>query len=207
MEKSMEEFCQQVMSNKKYSLFPEEFVIEILKKNLGKRDPVKETRNFLRMNSLMYSPEERGEKNLCEIFSFITEKTGLTEVSVLDLGCGMMREFPKCVKSYTGVDIYPFSENIIQDDVRAPKKDWACRHYDVCLMLNLIPLLEKTGGSSGVLGLAKKISDFVVVSFPRYSISGKKWIGDYWEKWAEKNLKGLHKKIIGTELVIILQNL
>jgi hypothetical protein len=191
-----DEIYDKVVKSKKYKAFPKGFVLRVIDGNRNKRDPVKETRKSLREITLMYKGV-RKEKDAEQIWTFLAENIDQRSISVLDLGCG---EFPKYlgaakkrfgIKRYLAVDVakwveLPSEVEFETDNILDPKGTWKKGKYDLALMLNLIPVTEKIEKDSGMELLEKirKISRYVLVSFPLYSIGGRKYIGHYWKKWS-----------------------
>jgi len=189
-------------------IFPEDFVGKILEKNINKLDPVKETRKQLREIFLMYKNLNRKEE-LKEIWEFVKEEVEVKGKKILDLGCGKDYEFFKNEQvDYTGVDVV-IDENIITDDILNPKEDWKDKEYDVILMFNVIPVIEKLEKGSGerLLERLKERTKFIVLSFPFFSLSGRKYIGHFWKKYINELKKKW--KVVGEsedrEAIIILK--
>jgi hypothetical protein len=191
-----DEIYEEVVKSKKYKVFPKEFVEKIIQSNINKKDPVKETRKNLREITLMYRGV-RKEKEAEQIWSFLKENIEQKTISVLDLGCG---EFPKFldvakkrfeIKRYLAVDVVKWADlpsevQFETDNILDPKGNWTKGKYDLTLMLNLIPVIEKMekGSGAGLLERVKKISRYLLISFPLRSIGGRKYIGHYWKKWS-----------------------
>jgi hypothetical protein len=197
-----DELYEQVVRKKEYRDFPEDFVRRIIKRNINKRDVVKETRKSLREIRLMYKGIRKKE-DAEKVWDFLKKELPSGKVSVLDLGCG---DFPIYlpqdeegfeVTRYVAVDIsmeagksLPEKVNFFVDDLLEPKEKWVRDKYSLCLLLNVIPVVEKIRNGSGkeLLDLAEKISEYTLVSFPLYSLGGRKYIGHYWKKWCKEQI-------------------
>ena len=198
----IKEIYREVIKNKKYRIFPKNFIEKIIKRNINKKNPVKKTRKDLREVYLMYEGL-RKEEEVEDLIKIIYKTILIKKVKILDLGCG---EFPLYLEtiekyfkiiSYTGVDIsrtlkerMPKKVKFIVDDLIDPKKDWTNQKYDIIFLFNLIPVIEKLEKNSGkkLLNKIKKIGGYIVISFPLYSISKRRYIGHYWKKWVNENL-------------------
>ncbi len=202
---STNEILSEVTKNKKYSSISQEFIKKVIQKNINKPDTVKQTRKDLHEVFIMYK-NIRKEHEAQDILQFIAKnlpEEQNKEISILDLGCN---EFPKFstlaekylkIKSYTAIDISisppsTFSRDVeyITEDLTNPKKDWQNKTYDLALLLNLIPVLEKIEKNSSInlLKKIKAISTYQLISFPLFSLSGKKYIAHYWKNWVKRNI-------------------
>ncbi len=199
---------EEVIKNKKYKNFPKDFVEKILRKNMNKQDPVKETRKQLREVFLMYGNLDRKE-DVKKIWEFVLESR-IKIKKVLDLGCGRDYEFFSGLDlEYTGVDIIG-DDKVIIDDILEPKKEWQNENYDVILLLNVIPVLEKLEKGSGekLLERMRGKTKYFVLSFPFYSLSNRKYIGHFWKNYIQELKK--RWKVIAEEQdregIIIIEN-
>ncbi|OIO23448.1 hypothetical protein AUJ65_03560 [Candidatus Micrarchaeota archaeon CG1_02_51_15] len=218
----MEELVAQVAQNKKYSFFSKEFIREITQSVARKRQPIKEARRKLHEISSMYSGV-RTEKEAREVWQFLSQNLSLKELSVLDAGAG---EFPRFypiasevfrIKSYDALDVssqwhasFPSQVNFEQDDVLSPQGKWTFKHYNLCLALNVVPVLEKIrpGAGSSFLRLLEQRASFTLLSLPMRSLGGRKFIGGHWLNWVEQNIDASHvaAKQEGNELLVLLKN-
>lgn len=205
----MEKIFEKILASKKYKNFNEDFVKRVIEINVSKEDSLKSTKRMLHELSYMYNNLDRINE-LSLIWEFVCKNIndGKNIKRVLDLGCGKDYMFFKQDKSieYSGVDIFK-NEEVICDDILDPKKNWIDKKYDVVLMLNLIPVLEKIEKNSGtrILNEMLGISKYVVISFPMMSLSGKNYIGHYWKKYIHDNFPNGLIKDLGKEIVIIVK--
>jgi hypothetical protein len=209
----MEELYEQVVSNKQYRVFPRSFVEKLIRRNINKTDIVKETRKQLREVYLMYKGV-RKPHDAEIVWDFLKANIKLNSISILDLGCGEMPKFIDVaerhfkIKSYTAVDIakieLPSSVEFIIDDVTELKGEWLSKQYDLVLMLNLAPIIERIRRGSTLELISKVKTSFILLSLPLYSIGGRKYIGHYWKKWAYDNLRNIIASQDNKEMLILL---
>jgi uncharacterized UPF0146 family protein len=157
----------------------------------------------------------RKSRDAEKIWSFLKAKIQLKSISVLDVGCGEMPRFIDAaeklfeIKSYTAVDVaeieVPDTVEFIVDDVTEPKADWIDKQYDLVLMLNLAPIIERIRRGSTLELLNKIKTRFILLSLPLYSISGRKYIGHYWKKWAYDNLRHIIASQDNNEMLILMR--
>ncbi|MEM3074918.1 MAG: hypothetical protein QW727_03185 [Candidatus Pacearchaeota archaeon] len=204
---NLNQFVEKILNSKKYRNYQKNFVKKIVLKNLNRQDCLKSSKQMIHEVSLMFKGLNR-VKDIEMIWKFFIKKTNQKKdkLNVLDLGAGKDWEFFKFIVNvdYTGVDI-SLEKNIIQDDILSSKKPWTKKDYDVVLMLNLIPVLEKIEKNSGIKLVEHWLekSKYVVLSFPLYSIGRKKYIGNFWKSYIEQKIKKDYD-IVGSEIVVIL---
>lgn len=199
------QIVERILHSKKYKNYPKSFVKRIVVNNLNKQDPVKASKLKLHEVSAMFRGLAR-EKDVERVWSYIDNEVG-TFKSVLDLGCGNDYEFFKGVEvDYTGVDI-DVREGVIQDDILSPKKDWKDKDYDLVLMLNVIPVVERLSRGAGeeLIESWKKKCKFLVVSFPLYSLGGRKYIGAFWKEYVKTTFPEEVIEVIGEDLVLVVK--
>jgi hypothetical protein len=194
----IESLYSDVTANKKYKLFPKDFVLETISNN--PKLSVKEIRQKLRESSIAYIGLKH-DYRMKELWSFVKSKT-TKPVSVLDLGAG---EVPKyyssfskiCdISSYSAVDIYDFSSNMpsgvefFHDNVLSPSMEWKDKNYDLIMMLNLIPVIERQKPGSGMQLISRSLShcSFLIVGLPMRSLGSRRFIGNFWNSWIDKNI-------------------
>jgi len=199
------QIVEKVLHSKNYKNYPKSFVKKIVLKNLNKQDPLKSSKLQLHEISAMFRNLNR-EKDVALIWNFVNSDVGSFE-SVLDLGCGKDYEsFKNLDIKYTGIDIDKF-EGTIQDDVLNPSKDWKDKNYDLVLILNVVPVIERIEKNAGkkLIESWKGKSKFLVVSFPLYSLGNKKYIGAFWKNYVKSNFPDDLIEVVGRELVLILR--
>tara|TARA_Y100000310_G_C20676853_1_gene813581 strand:+ start:620 stop:1240 length:621 start_codon:yes stop_codon:yes gene_type:complete len=197
------QIVERILHSKKYRNYPKSFVKRIVLANLSKGDPLKASKLQLHEMSAMFRSLKRG-KDVERIWHYVESEVGSFE-SVLDLGCGRDYEFFKNVDvDYIGVDIDIF-DNVIQDDILEPKKDWKNKNYGLVLMLNVIPVLERLEKGSGkrLINYWKGKSRFVVVSFPLYSLGGRNYIGNFWKSYVKENFPEDIIEVIQGDLILV----
>ena len=199
------QLVERILHSKKYKNYPKSFVKQIVLKNLNKQDPLKASKLQLHEVSAMFRNLKR-DKDLELIWKYTTKEIGKPN-NVLDLGCGNDRDFFKNLNlSYKGVDI-DFHEGTIQDDVLNPKGDWNNKNYDLVLMLNLVPVLERLEDGSGkkLISHWSGKSKWVIVSFPLYSLGNKKYIGAFWKNYVKENFPEELIEVVGGQLLLIVR--
>lgn len=199
---------ESVYNSKKYKKLDKDFIKTIFEINKNKSDSIKATKQMLHEISGMYFNLDRNEE-LGNIWRFVCENISDIKIKkVLDLGCGYSYLFFKQDKAldYIGVDVIN-DNNILTDNILSPRKDWKNKNYDVTLMLNVIPVIERIEKGSGkrLIEEMKKHTKYLVIGFPNRSISGRKSIGAYWRNYVNSEIGKVLYEYTGMDHAIIIK--
>ena len=113
----------------------------------------------------------------------------------------LLDRFEKNIQAHWNKD----AEFII-DDITEPKGDWLEREYDLALLLNVVPIIERIKRGSTLELLNKLKAKSILLSLPLYSIGGRKYIGHYWKRWAYDNLRDIIASKDNKEMLILLKS-
>jgi len=202
---NINQIVEKILHSKNYKNYQKSFIKKIVLKNINKQDVLKSSKLTLHEISGMFGSLQR-KQDVDKIWKFAIKDIGKHK-KILDLACGHDYEVFRNIKNinYTGVDVIK-DENIIQDDILNPVKSWDNEDYDVVLMLNVIPVIERLEKDSGVrlINKWKEKSKYVVLSFPLYSLSSKKNIGSFWKEYI-KNILKKEYDVVGDSIVVIIK--